>query len=109
MNLLEKDYFGLTFRDADNNKVAVCLPVPACLSSCLAERGSLLFQNWLDPVKEMKKQIRGEQRRPPCFHAGETSCSPAVLLRQVFPGTFLLMSSSTLLTPPSCQRTSPGA
>eukprot|EP00066_Takifugu_rubripes_P028243 XP_011617509.1 PREDICTED: band 4.1-like protein 3 isoform X5 [Takifugu rubripes] len=35
MNLLEKDYFGLTFRDADNNK------------------------NWLDPGKEMKKQVRG--------------------------------------------------
>lgn len=60
MNLLEKDYFGLTFRDADNNKVPVCLSACACLSVCLAERGSLLFQNWLDPVKEMKKQIRGE-------------------------------------------------
>ncbi|XP_070708674.1 band 4.1-like protein 3 [Pempheris klunzingeri] len=35
VNLLERDYFGLTFRDADNNK------------------------NWLDPVKEMKKQVRG--------------------------------------------------
>ncbi|XP_061568977.1 band 4.1-like protein 3a isoform X6 [Cololabis saira] len=35
VNLLEKDYFGLTFRDADNNK------------------------NWLDPGKEMKKQVRG--------------------------------------------------
>ncbi|XP_056869511.1 protein 4.1-like isoform X9 [Takifugu flavidus] len=35
MNLLEKDYFGLSFRDADNNK------------------------NWLDPGKEMKKQVRG--------------------------------------------------
>ncbi|KAM6900746.1 band 4.1-like protein 3 [Xenentodon cancila] len=35
VNLLEKDYFGLTFRDADNNK------------------------NWLDPAKEMKKQVRG--------------------------------------------------
>ncbi|XP_029003725.1 protein 4.1-like isoform X2 [Betta splendens] len=35
INLLERDYFALSFRDADNNK------------------------NWLDPVKEMKKQIRG--------------------------------------------------
>nr|XP_046227107.1 band 4.1-like protein 3a isoform X2 [Scatophagus argus] len=35
INLLERDYFGLSFRDADNNK------------------------NWLDPAKEMKKQIRG--------------------------------------------------
>ncbi|XP_013885221.1 protein 4.1 isoform X2 [Austrofundulus limnaeus] len=35
INLLEKDYFALTFRDVDNNK------------------------NWLDPVKEMKKQVRG--------------------------------------------------
>ncbi|XP_068199535.1 band 4.1-like protein 3 [Antennarius striatus] len=35
INLLERDYFALSFRDADNNK------------------------NWLDPAKEMKKQIRG--------------------------------------------------
>ncbi|KAK7880181.1 hypothetical protein WMY93_033163 [Mugilogobius chulae] len=35
MNLLERDYFGLNFRDQDNNK------------------------NWLDPAKEMKKQVRG--------------------------------------------------
>ncbi|XP_078138472.1 protein 4.1-like [Centroberyx gerrardi] len=35
INLLERDYFGLTFRDADNQK------------------------NWLDPSKEMKKQVRG--------------------------------------------------
>ncbi|XP_056155242.1 protein 4.1-like, partial [Lampris incognitus] len=35
VNLLERDYFGLTFRDADNQK------------------------NWLDPSKEMKKQVRG--------------------------------------------------
>ncbi|KAL7374119.1 hypothetical protein ABVT39_022412 [Epinephelus coioides] len=35
MNLLERDYFALSFRDADNNK------------------------NWLDPAKEMKKQVRG--------------------------------------------------
>ncbi|XP_077410813.1 band 4.1-like protein 3 isoform X6 [Vanacampus margaritifer] len=34
-NLLERDYFALSFRDADNNK------------------------NWLDPGKEMKKQLRG--------------------------------------------------
>lgn len=30
MNLLEKDYFGLSFRDADSNKVPVCLHI--CLS-----------------------------------------------------------------------------
>ncbi|XP_046702462.1 band 4.1-like protein 3a isoform X10 [Silurus meridionalis] len=35
LNLLEKDYFGITFRDAENQK------------------------NWLDPAKDMKKQIRG--------------------------------------------------
>ncbi|XP_042084108.1 band 4.1-like protein 3a isoform X1 [Haplochromis burtoni] len=35
INLLERDYFALSFRDADNNK------------------------NWLDPGKEMKKQVRG--------------------------------------------------
>nr|XP_046211748.1 band 4.1-like protein 3 isoform X8 [Oncorhynchus gorbuscha] len=35
LNLLEKDYFGITFRDIENQK------------------------NWLDPSKEMKKQIRG--------------------------------------------------
>ncbi|KAM3593114.1 uncharacterized protein V6R79_006469 [Siganus canaliculatus] len=35
LNLLERDYFSLSFRDSDNNK------------------------NWLDPAKEMKKQVRG--------------------------------------------------
>ncbi|XP_035475573.1 protein 4.1 isoform X2 [Scophthalmus maximus] len=35
VNLLERDYFCLSFRDVDNNK------------------------NWLDPAKEMKKQVRG--------------------------------------------------
>ncbi|XP_051970986.1 band 4.1-like protein 3a isoform X2 [Xyrauchen texanus] len=35
LNLLEKDYFGVTFRDVENQK------------------------NWLDPIKDMKKQIRG--------------------------------------------------
>ncbi|XP_063155201.1 band 4.1-like protein 3 isoform X6 [Candoia aspera] len=34
LNLLEKDYFGLTYRDMENQK------------------------NWLDPAKEIKKQIR---------------------------------------------------
>ncbi|XP_059974964.1 band 4.1-like protein 3 isoform X1 [Mesoplodon densirostris] len=34
LNLLEKDYFGLTYQDAENQK------------------------NWLDPSKEIKKQIR---------------------------------------------------
>ncbi|XP_055489711.1 band 4.1-like protein 3a isoform X11 [Leucoraja erinacea] len=34
LNLLEKDYFGLSFRDSENQK------------------------NWLDPAKEIKKQIR---------------------------------------------------
>ncbi|XP_036730927.1 band 4.1-like protein 3 isoform X11 [Balaenoptera musculus] len=34
LNLLEKDYFGLTYQDAENQK------------------------NWLDPAKEIKKQIR---------------------------------------------------
>ncbi|XP_048121734.1 band 4.1-like protein 3a isoform X12 [Alosa alosa] len=35
LNLLERDYFGITFRDIENQK------------------------NWLDPSKDMKKQIRG--------------------------------------------------
>nr|XP_055038195.1 band 4.1-like protein 3a isoform X13 [Misgurnus anguillicaudatus] len=35
LNLLEKDYFGITYRDVENQK------------------------NWLDPSKDMKKQIRG--------------------------------------------------
>ncbi|XP_058249629.1 band 4.1-like protein 3a isoform X16 [Hemibagrus wyckioides] len=35
LNLLERDYFGITFRDVENQK------------------------NWLDPAKDMKKQIRG--------------------------------------------------
>ncbi|KAG7319801.1 hypothetical protein KOW79_016944 [Hemibagrus wyckioides] len=34
LNLMEKDYFGLTYRDAEHQK------------------------NWLDPLKELKKQIR---------------------------------------------------
>ncbi|XP_054984812.1 band 4.1-like protein 3 isoform X19 [Sorex araneus] len=34
LNLLEKDYFGLTYKDAENQK------------------------NWLDPAKEIKKQVR---------------------------------------------------
>uniref|UniRef100_A0A8C5WHF4 Erythrocyte membrane protein band 4.1 like 3 n=1 Tax=Leptobrachium leishanense TaxID=445787 RepID=A0A8C5WHF4_9ANUR len=34
LNLLEKDYFGVTYRDSENQK------------------------NWLDPAKEIKKQIR---------------------------------------------------
>ncbi|XP_069476774.1 band 4.1-like protein 3 isoform X9 [Ambystoma mexicanum] len=34
LNLLEKDYFGLTYRDSENQK------------------------NWLDPSKEIKKQVR---------------------------------------------------
>ncbi|MEQ2201655.1 hypothetical protein XENOCAPTIV_015764, partial [Xenoophorus captivus] len=32
LNLLEKDYFGLSFRDADNNKVPVSLALYRCLS-----------------------------------------------------------------------------
>ncbi|KAM3860329.1 band 4.1-like protein 3a [Diretmus argenteus] len=35
INLLERDYFALSFRDSDNQK------------------------NWLDPSKDMKKQVRG--------------------------------------------------
>ncbi|KAK2868397.1 hypothetical protein Q7C36_000268 [Tachysurus vachellii] len=34
LNLMEKDYFGLTYRDAEHQK------------------------NWMDPLKELKKQIR---------------------------------------------------
>lgn len=61
LNLLEKDYFGLTFCDSDSQKVSGCQgpAVPAAaarrpLTCCL------LPQNWLDPSKEIKKQIRSE-------------------------------------------------
>ncbi|KAF2980896.1 hypothetical protein EK904_009399 [Melospiza melodia maxima] len=40
LNLLEKDYFGLTFCDSDSQK------------------------NWLDPSKEIKKQIRSKGMTP---------------------------------------------
>ncbi|XP_046289174.1 band 4.1-like protein 1 isoform X21 [Marmota monax] len=43
LNLLEKDYFGLTFCDADSQKVPGWGPAA---------------RNWLDPSKEIKKQIR---------------------------------------------------
>uniref|UniRef100_A0A3P8RJV2 FERM domain-containing protein n=1 Tax=Amphiprion percula TaxID=161767 RepID=A0A3P8RJV2_AMPPE len=60
VNLLERDYFALSFRDADNNK------------------------NWLDPAKEMKKQVRG------------------------VPWNFSFNVKFYPPDPPSCLRTSPG-
>ncbi|XP_020566386.1 band 4.1-like protein 3 isoform X6 [Oryzias latipes] len=41
LNLLEKDYFGITYRDIENQK------------------------NWLDPSKELKKQIRSKESNGP--------------------------------------------
>lgn len=76
LNLLEKDYFGLTFCDSDSQKVCVggsggilC----HVYSRCSAQTGfpltccCLPFQNWLDPSKEIKKQIRSEQPKTIVF------------------------------------------
>ncbi|RVE61039.1 hypothetical protein OJAV_G00166650 [Oryzias javanicus] len=41
LNLLEKDYFGITYRDIESQK------------------------NWLDPTKELKKQIRTKESNGP--------------------------------------------
>ncbi|XP_024136028.1 band 4.1-like protein 3 isoform X1 [Oryzias melastigma] len=41
LNLLEKDYFGITYRDVESQK------------------------NWLDPTKELKKQIRTKESNGP--------------------------------------------
>lgn len=49
LNLLEKDYFGLTFCDSDSQKVMLVVStIDTGISS----------DNWLDPSKEIKKQIR---------------------------------------------------
>ncbi|XP_075701149.1 band 4.1-like protein 1 isoform X3 [Rhinoderma darwinii] len=48
LNLLEKDYFGLTFCDSDSQKVMLESTVDIGISS----------DNWLDPSKEIKKQIK---------------------------------------------------
>lgn len=70
LNLLEKDYFGLTFCDSDSQKVRLVDPKGSTL--CIVHSryspymelsfmcGLLAFQNWLDPSKEIKKQIRSE-------------------------------------------------
>ncbi|XP_073411413.1 band 4.1-like protein 1 isoform X6 [Dendrobates tinctorius] len=49
LNLLEKDYFGLTFCDSDSQKVML-------LQS--TDDIGISSDNWLDPSKEIKKQIR---------------------------------------------------
>ncbi|KAM4033247.1 band 4.1-like protein 1 isoform 2-T3 [Anomaloglossus baeobatrachus] len=49
LNLLEKDYFGLTFCDSDSQKVM--------LQQSTDDIG-ISSDNWLDPSKEIKKQIR---------------------------------------------------
>nr|XP_032810591.1 protein 4.1-like isoform X7 [Petromyzon marinus] len=44
LNLLEKDYFGLAYRDSSEQKVTAGKPAKP--------------ENWLDPAKEIRKQIR---------------------------------------------------
>uniref|UniRef100_A0A3Q3GBN8 Band 4.1-like protein 1 n=1 Tax=Labrus bergylta TaxID=56723 RepID=A0A3Q3GBN8_9LABR len=51
LNLLERDYFGLCFQDTDISK------------------------NWLDPSKEIKKQIRGKFLRQKQTHTPQTQCN----------------------------------
>ncbi|NWS76174.1 E41L1 protein, partial [Crotophaga sulcirostris] len=60
LNLLEKDYFGLTFCDSDSQKVSTGGPSAATPFAVqdLPDLLSSSLQNWLDPSKEIKKQIR---------------------------------------------------
>jgi len=74
-----------------------------------------VFQNWLDPTKEMKKQIRSTSVITPNNEQGKKQNHitlvhfvTRLLVSQPDPGTLLLMSSSIPPTPPSCLRTSHG-
>ncbi|XP_029282405.1 protein 4.1-like isoform X2 [Cottoperca gobio] len=58
INLLERDYFALSFRDVDNNK------------------------NWLAPAKEMKKQVRGVPWNF-CFNVKFYPADPAQLSEDI--------------------------
>uniref|UniRef100_A0A3B4YWK5 FERM domain-containing protein n=1 Tax=Stegastes partitus TaxID=144197 RepID=A0A3B4YWK5_9TELE len=56
VNLLERDYFALSFRDADNNKVPVCLSVclSVCLLTCLSVCLSVCLSCGSDYVSELR-------------------------------------------------------
>ncbi|XP_075033716.1 band 4.1-like protein 1 isoform X2 [Mixophyes fleayi] len=54
LNLLEKDYFGLTFCDSDSQKVIQ----PQSTTDVRISSDGVALMNWLDPSKEIKKQIR---------------------------------------------------
>lgn len=62
---MEKDYFGLTYRDAEHQKVPNAFEL-ALVAGCFSLSITLVsyflfvvsFQNWMDPAKELKKQIR---------------------------------------------------
>lgn len=138
LNLLEKDYFGITYRDVENQKVQIyfChllfLYIPVICSGksqrlrtwffvfCLVKlviNGCIhcVLQNWLDPSKELKKQIRSKSYNfirlssvcPCAVKWGE--CNLMFLFTsQMVPGTLLSTWSFTLQTPPSWLRTSQG-
>lgn len=74
LNLLEKDYFGLTYKDNHDQKVCIHRHTYTgwnkevsrkCRHGCFQQRltgflFSLSFQCWLDPMKEIKRQIRSK-------------------------------------------------
>lgn len=84
LNLLEKDYFGITYRDVENQKVNIWFVFynvkwsHSSQTNCTTGHGEwkcVVFyftsvfvvslslcsvQNWLDPSKELKKQIRSK-------------------------------------------------
>lgn len=74
LNLLEKDYFGITYRDVENQKVNIWFVFHnikwshSSQTNCITYFSLSLslsltlcsFQNWLDPSKELKKQIRSK-------------------------------------------------
>ncbi|NXO65618.1 E41L1 protein, partial [Phainopepla nitens] len=77
LNLLEKDYFGLTFCDSDSQK------------------------NWLDPSKEIKKQIRSKclgRVHPPQPHGVPGWLSVALAWRQGHSCSFSCLLPTSSLT-----------
>lgn len=58
LNLMEKDYFGLTYKDSHEQKVRVHARTNDALLFTSKNFPSVLcLQCWLDPTKEIKKQI----------------------------------------------------
>lgn len=133
LNLLEKDYFGITYRDVENQKVNIWLLFFIVLLSdgmdvrhvALVDmmNGNVMFfyfisvfilsvcsfQNWLDPSKELKKQIRSKgcnnnklKDRIKWPHLN------ILFMSQLVPGTLPSMSSFTLQIRSSWPRTSQG-